>query len=415
MGFIVAQEAGMHRFPGINVNYHQLLGGFMKRAVLLLILVLCLILTACSKSTTSPVDTGEMPIRMNLEPALNQGFNVSQVRVTIQKGDFSAEMYLGISGNIASGTFIDLEPGTYAIDVLVYDGDTLIATGQGTGTVEPAQTTTVYITLQFVPGALDIQVTWGLPYENCRKVLLVGNSYTYYNGGVDAHLEQLLAAAAPSWDVDVASITLGGATLEEHLQNTAGIYEIEHGDWDLVILQEQSTRPMNDPDAFYSAATALHNIISQSGALTGLYMTWARQNYPEMYNPISEAYNYLGACLDALVVPAGDGFHYASTLYPTLNLYDSDNSHPSLQGTYLVACIMLAKIWNINPYGNSYYPPAMDVMTAGLIQELAWNTVQNFSGNWYSKALSDQGQFPEELMIPAQSLPAQESGLQIAM
>ena len=393
----------------------QHLGGFMKRALLFVLLVLSLCFMACSKTSTAPEADGEMPILMNLEPALNQGFNVSQVQVMIHKGDFTGQMFLAIEGNSAHGTFTDLEPGVYAIEVMVYDGETLIATGQGTGTVVPAETTTVHITLQFVPGALDIQITWGLPYENCRKVLLVGNSYTYYNGGVDQHLTQLLAAARPAWNVQVSSSTMGAATLQNHLNDPNVVYSIQTGDWDMVILQEQSTRPMNDPDAFYSAATALHNIISQSGALTGLYMTWARQNYPEMYNPISEAYNYLGACLDALVVPAGDGFHYASTLYPTLNLYDSDNSHPSLQGTYLVACIMLAKIWNINPYGNSYYPPAMDVMTAGLIQELAWNTVQNFSGNWYSKALSDQGQFPEELMIPAQSLPAQESGLQIAM
>ncbi len=352
----------------------------MKRAIWLLVLVVCLGIQACSTSPTATESDGEMPIRMNIEPALNLGFNVSLVRVAIQKGSYQAQMDLSISGNIATGTFPNLEPGTYAIDVAVYEGANIIATGQGTGTVIPDQTTIVNITLQFVPGALDIHVTWGLPYEDSRRVLLIGNSYTYYNGGVDTHLEQLLTAAAPDWNVEVSSITMGGATLEDHLQNPLTVYEIETGDWDLVILQEQSTRPMSDPDQFYASATALHDIIAQSGALTGLYMTWARQNNPAMYAPISGAYNYLGACLDDLVIPAGEGFHHAISLYPMLNLYDSDYSHPSLQGTYLVACIMMAKIWDINPMGNRYYPQGLDALTASLIQELAWNTVQNFSG-----------------------------------
>jgi len=46
----------------------------------------------------------------------------------------------------------------------------------------------------------------------------------------------------------------------------------------------------------------------------------------------------------------------------------------------------MAKIWNITPLGNQYYPRGLDAVTANLMQELAWNTVQNFSGNWYYDA-----------------------------
>ena len=114
-------------------------------------------------------------------------------------------------------------------------------------------------------------------------------------------------------------------------------------------------------------------------------MTWPWQNNPEMYVPIRDAYSYLGARLDALVIPAGVGFYNASVSYPSLDLYDADNSHASMQGTYLVACIMLAKIWNINPIGNRYHPPSLDAATAGLIQELAWTTVQ-----YYHKSISKE-------------------------
>lgn len=372
----------------------------MKRAIYFLIVLICLGIVACAKSNTPPLVLGEMPIRMNLQPAISQGYNVSSVEVTIRKGDFSSQQDLTIDGTIASGTFGNLEPGTYAIDVLVYDGLNLIATGQGTGNVVPAQTTTVYITLQFVPGALDIQITWGLPYELCRRVLLVGNSHTYYNGGVDTHLGLLLADAVPQWNVNVSSVTMGGATLQDHLQSPNTISVIETGDWDLVILQEQSSRPMTDPDLFYNAATDLHNIIRQSGALTGLYMTWPWRNNPEMYVPIRNAYTYLGARLDALVIPAGVGFYNAGISYPSLNLYDADNSHASMQGTYLVACIMMAKIWNINPIGNRYYPQSLDSETAAMIQELAWQTVQNYRSGMSFTSMPTEFAFPVMVSDP---------------
>ena len=69
----------------------------MKRALLFVLLVLSLCFMACSKTSTAPEADGEMPILMNLEPALNQGFNVSQVQVMIHKGDFTGQMFLARS------------------------------------------------------------------------------------------------------------------------------------------------------------------------------------------------------------------------------------------------------------------------------------------------------------------------------
>ena len=297
--------------------------------------------------------------------------------VTITKGSFTQSMDLSLAGNLATGTFSDLEPGIYAIDVQVYEGLVLIATGQGTGMVSPSQTTTVNIALQFVPGGLEIVVGWGLPYEASRRVLLVGNSHTYYNGGVDNHLEALLAAAHPEWNVVVDARTAGGYTLENHFHDQNTLNTIATGDWDLVVLQEQSSRPMQNPGLFYAYADSLNALIRQSGALTGFYMTWAWRNNPEMYVPIRDAYGYIGAFLDAAVVPAGVAWHNADAIHGMPNLYDGDNYHPSIYGSYLVACLMMAKIWNVNPVGNSYYPTAIDAPTALMIQQLAWDTIQN--------------------------------------
>lgn len=350
----------------------------MKKYILLVILAISLFLISCSKPVNPVESNGTLPLRMDLSPALEMGFQIDNVRVQIRKGSFSQQQDLQINGVTAQGLFEDLEHGTYAIDVWVYEAGVLIATGQGIGQVVPAQTTTVYINLQFVPGALEVNISWGLPYADSRRILLVGNSYTYSNDGVNEHLQALINSAMSSWGVVVEAVTVGGATLQDHLDNPTTCTLIRDGDWDLVILQEQSSRPMVDPQAFYSAATGLNTLIHSVGAQTGFFMTWAWGSNPEMYLPIRDAYSYIGAYLDALVIPAGVAFHNADQSYPHLELYSPDNSHPSLQGTYLVACLMMARIWGINPVGNRYIPEGLDTATAQQIQTLAWQTAQAF-------------------------------------
>ncbi|MDZ4181325.1 MAG: hypothetical protein U1B83_00505 [Candidatus Cloacimonadaceae bacterium] len=347
------------------------------RNVIFVLMLAALIITGCNTyHHTLPPQTGDLPIRMNLAPAAAYNLEVTQVRVTITKGDFSRMMDLMINGSMAEGVFLDLEPGSYAIDVQVFDGITLIATGQGNAMVSPAQTVTVYITMQFVPGGLEIIVGWGLPYENSRRVLMVGNSHTYFNGGVDNHLEAMLAAVHPEWNVVVDAQAPGGYTLENHYNDPASIAAIQNGDWDLVILQEQSSRPQLFPDLFFDYAELLNTVIRQSGAQTGFYMTWAWRNNPEMYVPVRDAYRYIGAYLDAPVVPAGIAFYNADAIPAIPNLYAPDNYHPSIFGSYLVACLMLGKIWNISPVGNPYDPDGIDALSATLIQQLAWDTLQ---------------------------------------
>jgi hypothetical protein len=109
--------------------------------------------------------------------------------------------------------------------------------------------------------------------------------------------------------------------------------------------------------------------------MTGFYMTWAWRNNPEMYEPIRDAYNYIGAYVDGMVAPAGIAYHTSYIINPTVNLYATDNYHPSPEGTYLVACTMLASIWNVNPVGLAYAPAGIDAATALYLQQIAWQTV----------------------------------------
>jgi hypothetical protein len=59
--------------------------------------------------------------------------------------------------------------------------------------------------------------------------------------------------------------------------------------------------------------------------------------------------------LSAILSPVGEAWRTARLIKPYVNLWDSDDSHPTLDGSYLTACVFYAKIFNQSPVGLSYY------------------------------------------------------------
>jgi hypothetical protein len=56
-----------------------------------------------------------------------------------------------------------------------------------------------------------------------------------------------------------------------------------------------------------------------------------------------------------------------------------DKRHPTLPGTYLGACITFAALTSRSPVDNSYHA-GLDEPTAKFLQEVAWETVQDYYG-----------------------------------
>jgi hypothetical protein len=331
---------------------------------------------------TKPDKPGRIPILMNLQPAYDYGFDVTRVSVTITKDDFTETQDMILTPPTAHGTFTDLLPGLYSISVSVYQDTLLIATGVGQGEVIPGQSSAVNITLHLVTGALIITVDWGTTIPLIpQKILFIGNSHTYYNGGVDVHVQGMANAAHPEWDIHTSQITVGGATLENHLSNPTTINTISTGNYDLVILQEQSSRPVDAPALFYQSVTEFDSLISLSGAQTGLYMTHGWQSRPTMIDSVAYAYTYIGAQLGALVCPAGLAWKHAMEVDDHVQLYDFDGLHPNQLGTYLSSCVIYASIWHVSPIGNSYISSTSITEKQKLFaQTMAWETVCSYFG-----------------------------------
>lgn len=236
-------------------------------------------------------------------------------------------------------------------------------------------------------------------YSQNFKVLFIGNSYTYVN-----NLPQVIADIATSLGDTLThdSSAPGGYTFNLHTSNVTTLSKINAQSWDFVVLQEQSQLPSFDPAQVsvdvYPYARQLDSLIliNDSCTETFFYMTWGRQNgdlsncatYPSVctYNGMQQRLrdSYIQMSIDnnASISPVGVAWKRLRDNYPGINLYQADESHPSIYGTYLAACVFYSSFFHKSTVGSSYILPGISVSDAQAIQTIASSTVLDSILTW---------------------------------
>jgi len=193
----------------------------------------------------------------------------------------------------------------------------------------------------------------------CVRVLFLGNSYTFVNDlpTVFRHL-----ARAGGRNVETGMVANGGETLAQHAASADSLAAIRGSRWQFVVLQEQSEIPAFPAlrqDEMDPAAGTLVADIRAAGATPALLETWAHRDglpadgldYAAMQVALDEGYAELGQSLGVTVVPAGQAWGAVLRLAPTTALWQADGSHPNSAGTYLVACVLYARLFHASPLG----------------------------------------------------------------
>jgi hypothetical protein len=195
--------------------------------------------------------------------------------------------------------------------------------------------------------------------------------------------------------------TPGGYTFQLHSVNASTLAKISSNNWDYVVLQEQSQLPSFPPSQVQSDvfpfADSLNSKIKKNDSCTRtmFYMTWGRKNgdagncasYPPvctylgMQQRLTESYLEMGNTLNAEICPAGIAWKHLRQSNPNIELYQADESHPSLQGTYLVACSFYASIFHKSPVGL-FVPAGISATVADTIQRTVLNAVSDSITTW---------------------------------
>jgi hypothetical protein len=84
----------------------------------------------------------------------------------------------------------------------------------------------------------------------------------------------------------------------------------------------------------------------------------------------------------AILSPVGALWNYIRITYPEINLYATDGSHPSLEGSYAAACSMIAVMLRTDPYLITY-TSTLDPIVAEKIKLAAQEVVFNNLAEWH--------------------------------
>jgi hypothetical protein len=199
------------------------------------------------------------------------------------------------------------------------------------------------------------------------NVLFIGNSFTAHHDvpGLIAGL-----ADARGLHFEHRLISVGGASLRMHWNKGQAVVAIQQGRYDYVVLQEQSTLPVKNAPRMHENIRLFDDVIRTAGSRTVLYLTWARQNAPGHQQAITAAYTSIGRELGAVVVPVGIAWQHFLRDHDHPALHDKDQSHPTLAGSYLAACVFFAVLFGQSPVGGPT-PAGLSPADAALLQRTA--------------------------------------------
>jgi hypothetical protein len=222
--------------------------------------------------------------------------------------------------------------------------------------------------------------------ESAKSVLFLGNSFTYYN-----ELPEIfkLLASAGGYNVSVDSVTKGGGKLLEFNNELAGeVSDKFKNKWDIVVLQEQSkipTIPKDRKESMYPSVRELNKKITENGAKAMMYMTWGYRygdkdngyaTFEDMQEALKVGYMDIAQELSLPVAPVGLAFLKAKQKDKNINLWDDDNLHPNIKGSYLAGCVFYAEIFQKSPVGLNYVSH-LSSEDAKFLQQIAEETVLN--------------------------------------
>lgn len=228
------------------------------------------------------------------------------------------------------------------------------------------------------------------PYKKIR-VLFLGNSYTYVNN-LPLLVHDLALAKGDTLVYD--SYSPGGYTFNNHSGDPMSLSKISAGNWDYVVLQAQSQEPSFSPGQVSNQtlpyAIKLDTTIKYYNpcAHTVFYETWGRKygdasncasyppvcTYTGMQDRLRDSYKLFADTVHDIMAPVGEAFRLAIATNTAIEFYWPDQSHPSLEGSYLAAAVFYETLFQKSVL-SSTYSPGIASATVSLLNSIAHQLV----------------------------------------
>lgn len=219
------------------------------------------------------------------------------------------------------------------------------------------------------------------------RVLCVGNSFTYF---YNSHEKLVAIAASEGHHLNVTAAYVGGYTFNRHLHDLKTLQAIEQaiyaGAYDVVYLQDQSqsfARYAQNPKQYQLICKDTKELVDRvrtysPKARIWLEQTWAYSglnygdfgSYEAFDSYLCKGTKLLAKATHTSVSPIGKAFAVVRSERPDLNLYEPDEKHQSLMGTYLKSCVNYLLIYGI-PFSAETDCCGVDSEAARYLQKVA--------------------------------------------
>ena len=261
---------------------------------------------------------------------------------------------------------------------------------------------------------------------NKYKVLFVGNSFTYYASTTDDPMVPKYfknIATSLGENVEVDFVVKGSHTLTGYSNPNDEMGKIlyeklnSNNDYTHVILQEQSTAPINSYNNFKTAVGVINDLVktTQKDCKVVLYETWGsptgisstgHKSVGEMEKALRTAYENCAKEYNLDVSYVGKAFTYAYEV-KGINVYYDDNRHQNEVGAYLSSAVHVATILKADVRNTSFLG-SLSEDQATVIREIAFNIAFN---NSMDEVINNNSDNEQHLLVIAWYAKTQTSGL----
>ncbi len=224
------------------------------------------------------------------------------------------------------------------------------------------------------------------------KVLFLGNSFTY-TYDIPGIFQAMATAAGESVFVDErtqAGMAVADEQIIGHINDALSQSKISSQQWDYIVVQDNQGNYVNSvgviPANAGNANVTLYNQIKANYPCTRIiyFAGWGPEggvftgdNTQACINRIYGNMNYLNNNIgNEIVSPIGKAWNTSLSQMPGVDLYYSDNVHPSLEGSYLAAATLFVTIFKRDP-SNINYTGGVNSTVAANMRSIAYTTVTN--------------------------------------
>ncbi len=319
-------------------------------------------------------------------PAVGDGYSHWRIYQRLGMGGvWGAESDL--TGNNTAGTLIKGANGKVSTAAGTYDVTFNLNTGEYS--LELAASTPTTMTLQ----PADVVLVPELP--ETVKVLSLNNSLIYYNDQ-DAVFNGI--AEAMGKDANWTKHTLLGKSLKTHWDEGDGVAEdgnpgakmlVRSEAWSHIILQEQSSLPRTNIEAFRANVKRWVDYIREycpnPNAIIIVPINWAYSgdwaNYTAFNSTFVKNYQDVALDLGVTLCPVGVAYQEVYDLEGsegTLTWF-LDDRHPTLKATYMAAAMEYGLIYGVDPAEITWAPNGLSAADAAAMRGYASRALNGFT------------------------------------